>query len=660
VLASNAGPLDSSKAFLPFGPQPVGGDSLLIGSKEVFSKAGARARFDAEWIKLPGDAANITYGGTGNDTPPATLQYLSGGVWKNILTSVNIFNGITSQVSFPALQLIPADGAVEYDEAFEPFSNESSAGFVRLKLNSGFGHKEQQAALTRFLIAQAKNPDATAAPVEPYTPTLQSLQISYTASANTNLTATTDAAFNERTVRFFHLHPFGDAEQHAHLSNGATIYLLPQFRYVETPLDPGAGSGGGSLALQNQGEFYVGLEDVAAGQSLSILFQVLEGTTDPLILKPDDHVYFSYLANNTWKAIRRNLVSDSTRQLIQSGLIELAIPADATTTNTLLPAGFIWLRFSVEEAADAVCKLLAVSPQAALVTYQAGPLNSPDFPANPLPAGTISKLKEPRSAVKKVQQPYPSFQTGRGGETGQWFDIRVSERLRHKDRAITIWDYERLTLEAFPRIHKVKCLSHTKLVADPDHPGQLLYSELAPGHVLVITIPDLTNRNDANPLRPYTSADLLAGVRDYLQARTSCHAKVIAANPLFEELRMEFSVTLRKGHNDASFYRDQLQREITEYLTPWAFGSAADIQFGGKVYKSALINFVEERPYVDFLTDVKLFHKAGDTAVESGDLEEVTASTARSVLVSAPASHHNITVLLPGDALPVTEECNHA
>jgi hypothetical protein len=56
---------------------------------------------------------------------------------------------------------------------------------------------------------------------------------------------------------------------------------------------------------------------------------------------------------------------------------------------------------------------------------------------------------------------------------------------------------------------------------------------------------------------------------------------------------------------------------------------------------------LEELPFVDYLTDVQLFHKAGETAVESGDVEEVMASTARSILVSAATNKHLFTVLTP-------------
>ena len=38
---------------------------------------------------------------------------------------------------------------------------------------------------------------------------------------------------------------------------------------------------------------------------------------------------------------------------------------------------------------------------------------------------------------------------------------RISERLRHKNRAITSWDYEQIILENFPEVFKVKCLNST-------------------------------------------------------------------------------------------------------------------------------------------------------------------------------------------------------
>ena len=121
-------------------------------------------------------------------------------------------------------------------------------------------------------------------------------------------------------------------------------------------------------------------------------------------------------------------------------------------TTRLLPSGLFWIRAAVHERSDAVCRLQLVAAQAmeAVFTDRG---NSPSFSAKPLPAGTISKLDKPDAAVKSIAQPFASF-GGRGAESSQAFYTRISERLRHKDRAIDLWDYERLILEAFPQIYQ--------------------------------------------------------------------------------------------------------------------------------------------------------------------------------------------------------------
>ena len=43
---------------------------------------------------------------------------------------------------------------------------------------------------------------------------------------------------------------------------------------------------------------------------------------------------------------------------------------------------------------------------------------------------------------------------------------------------------------------------------------------------------------------------------------------------------------------------------------------------------------------MDFITDVFMYVKVDDVTNESADMDEINASTARSILVSAPASKH--------------------
>ncbi|NTW50755.1 MAG: hypothetical protein HGB19_13700, partial [Chlorobiales bacterium] len=263
-----------------------------------------------------------------------------------------------------------------------------------------------------------------------------------------------------------------------------------------------------------------------------------------------------------------------------------------------------------------------------------------DFLSAELPKGSITKLVTPDAAVKKVVQPYPTF-GGREKETADTFYMWVSERLRHKNRAITLWDYERLILEAFPQIYKVKCLNHTHY--EPGDGGKPIYREAAPGHVTIVTIPNLHNHNAIDPLRPYTNLGDLDLIKNFLEQHVSSFVRLHVYNPVFESIRVDFKVKFFAG-TDETFYKALLQTELVNFLSPWAFGEGKDISFGGKIYKSSLIDFVEEQPYVDYVTDFKLFHKIGEEP-ESSDTDEVSASKAISILVSAKAIDHKIEMI---------------
>lgn len=629
LLSSDAGVIDGSKAFQPFGSLPVAGNRLVIGNKEILSKRNNSLRLNIEWKGIETFSfSDLAYGTQpdGGQYPNVMIKQLVKGVWKSWGTVLELFSaGINKNTQLTPNGTPDPLTFCNYSTEYLAYSLSSVNGFIALELSEGFGHKSYQEALTAYLIDQSKETPTVTKPNEPYTPVIQSMYISYKAHSEVvELNHNVEQTFRQKPASLIHLYPFGDAEQHRFLSKQSFHYLWPQFRHTDEDGKP----------VLHEGEFYIGFENLAAKQAVSVLFQVMDGTADPTISKPEAHIQWSYLSGNQWKDFKKEEISDATMQLIQSGIIRFIIPANATTDNTILPAGYLWIKASVAEKTDAICKLISVDAQAAVVTFQ-DQGNAADFLSTALPASTISKLKQPQSAIKKISQPYSSF-GGRVLESNEAFYVRVSERLRHKARAITIWDYEHLILEAFPQIHKVKCLNHTKSV-------DAFYNEVLPGHVTIITIPDLRQRNDINPLKPYTSQAILKAIDAFLRKRISCHVKLHVVNPVFEEVQLKFKLKLAKGFDDFTVYSKRLQDEITSFLSPWAYAADASINFGGTVYKSVLINFIEERPYVDFITDVEMSHFAGDGTLIQIDNDEIIASSAKSILVSVPASKHQIT-----------------
>ena len=86
-------------------------------------------------------------------------------------------------------------------------------------------------------------------------------------------------------------------------------------------------------------------------------------------------------------------------------------------------------------------------------------------------------------------------------ERAEAFYGRVSERLRHKQRALTQWDYERIVLERFPEVYKAKCI-----------PAGLSGNGGQPGRVGLVVIPDIRNRFPFDPFEPKAPSDLLADI----------------------------------------------------------------------------------------------------------------------------------------------------
>ncbi len=707
-IFTQSGEVKPDKPFQPFGAVPEKGNFFIVGSDEVFQKKGAKFQFQVKWKGMLDWIGNMDFDWVNAFYPNVKFECLGNGNWNvpdfgaftpspNFPSPLNddtgevqVFFGTLEKTYFPAAKasLKPACVAgTHFDK--KTYATDSRNGFLKISLLGDFGHRLYQLTLTRYLMRVANNPDYTdtsktalanefynfdsngratpkpnmydddfvkifskAMPIEPYTPEIESLTLSYTAAVS----------LSDASTKVYWQTPFGyetpDTQrtsllltiQKPQLGTGLstfslfsnidlgqlltrTVYnLLPQYR--------------------DEGEFYIGLTGLKPPQNLSLLFQLAEGSANPTVKKPEKHVQWSYLSGNDWVDFKESEVSDATGQLTRSGIIRLSVPREATAGDTLiLPKGSHWIRATVANKSDAVCNIIAVQAQAARVTFD-NKNNADDFLAAQLPAGTIAKLRQPDAAVKKVEQPYPAF-GGRAREATEKFYTRVSERLRHKNRAISAWDYERLVLEAFPHIYKVKCLNHTHFEPN-DNGGSHIYNELAPGHVTFVAIPNLRNHNAIDPLRPYTSLGDLDLIQKFLAKLVSCFVKLHVHNPVFETVRVSFRVKFFPG-TDEAFHQKLLQQELVRFLSPWAFEAGQDVSFGGKIYKSSLIDFVEEQPYVDYVTDFQLFHPKNGQ--DGTDLEEVAASTAISILVSAAANEHTVTPIPASETAAQGVEC---
>lgn len=623
------GVADPSDSFMPFGATPRKGARWIIGSSELFSKPQASVSLKVFWAEtyneddyfLTNLASAYTIG----------FDYFKAGAWVEFTGfRVNSFQFLLadgtgqttdpSQLGFEATEatitvLDTGIAATDAQQVLEEpnFNKNATTGFMRMTLKNDFGHDRFIDKKTLRLIEASKegggkdpcdtgtyNYDAGNLPLTPYTPEIEAITLAYTSR-------------NVSIDEIWHVFPFGAAPRPA----------------VGPVLDP----------TPFEGALYLGIDALDPPESLALLVQVANGTGDPLLENPDLQSF--YLSQEAWQPFERRDIVDRTDNFAGSGLLAYGMPRAADPGAGLMPGPLHWLRIAAPQNAGAVNRILSVSAQAVRATF-ADDGNDPAFLEVPLPPETIGKLKVPDRAVKSVAQPYPSF-GGRGQEDLTAYHRRASERLRHKDRAVTIWDYEHLSLEAFPELYRVKALNTTEL----QRSGGVVVAdnEVSPGAVTLVAVPYTQGRAQLDPLRPYTDKATLAALDAHARRRQSPFVRFETANPKFEEIHVDLNVAFLPHITDLDFYRDQLQIELIAHLTPWQQAAGQGVEFGGIVYKSTIIDFVEELPYVDFLEDVRMYHRPSPDvpAWTKIDAEIARASTARSVLVSART--HEIEVL---------------
>lgn len=662
ILQNDFSMLDPAKPFQPFTNKPVLGSNFYIGSREVFQKKPDSLKLNLLWHKLPDNTNGFvdyyinyidSYLGAerSNSSFKINMSYLDDKAWIPLKSETQLFTDETGtglgNVLLPADKTvaihavdIASSTSIKRDEKLDEIKNydeSTQRGFMKLSLAvTDFGHSIFQRSYTKAVLVglevneneKGEKDYTDKLPNEPYTPEIKELSLNYISTESFELVKQSASEFKNRVDQFFHIHPFGVEE----IKTSNTInYLVPQ--------------------IEEEGSLFIGVKDISPPQSLSLLFKVSEGSSDPDL--PAQIVKWHYLKDNQWEQfLEADILVDSTNNLLKSGVISFSVSKTATSKNTILPSGFHWIKATVDNQSEAICDLISINSQAVTAKFK-NINNDPNHLAKPLAGKTISKLKKSSSSISNVLQPYSSV-GGQVVEKESKFYVRISERLRHKSRAITIWDYERLVLEKFPLIYKVKCLNHTKYVyasateatcENSSESDKGIFVEMAPGNVTLIVISNVRNINAIDPLKPRTNLNTLNEISSYISRICSENVNLFVMNPTYEEIELDFKVRFNK--QDIGYYKNQLNNDLKEFLAPWAYDSESDLVFGGKIHKSVILNFVEELEYVDFVTcfQMRLINK--DLGAKTGDLEIADATSSASILTSVKT--HMITGLETDD-----------
>jgi hypothetical protein len=442
---------------------------------------------------------------------------------------------------------------------------------------------------------------------EPYTPVLKSISVDY----NTEFEVKWNTPEPSIDGFCYHIEPFGfhlplpgkgDNDQQQNYQD--SIPFLPNY-YAE-------------------GTFFIGLSGLDLPQDISFLFQLAPGSANPD--KEPSQVQWSYLSEEVRKTIPKTtngdlqqarLLADHTDGLSHTGLIRLYLPEQASVAQHRMPSGLHWLRLQVESDVDSLCDAFMVATQGMKATW-IDPKVPSDHLTKPLPAQTITDPITRLDHLEELIQPFPSF-GGHLPESQDSLYIRFSERLRHKGRVLGVWDYERMVLTHFSEVYLAKAYPVKE----------------KPGNVQVVVIPDISKTALFDPFEPKLAVARLRVIQHFLKQRAPVFADIQVKNPRYYYLKIKVQVRFY-DQNLFHFYSKRLKKELSAFISPWRFDKNADIVIGGKISYFSIVNFIEHRPYVDFLAgptlELKERGKNGEWKVLQTAFDEET----KDILIKEP------------------------
>jgi len=640
IVQNDYGTLDPSIPFQPFGATPSIGSNFYIGHETIFSQKLDDLQIVLDWKDVPlldNGFAEYYQGYShiiNNQTFKVKLSALKDRKWipEDNKEVVHLFDDdeIVEDKEIMPINNIRVIENIDLNKINSHFkgvpkvnknnaySRISTNGFLRMEFAfppNGFGYNEYPELIKNQALQSIKKKAAIDTPINsPWIPTLNSISVNYESSILIDFNK--QARYNKSY--FYHIMPFGNNLVSEPV--GQDMSVLPIY-------DEGA-------------EVYIAISNFNIYENLSIFINI-----DNLASKAKDksEIEWRFLQNNQWITIyQKAILDDTTNDLTNSGIITFDFTEYDKSFfteknlfyNRILPSGFFYLSVKTNSDEAFINKINYIRCNGVSATFFNNE-NTSEHLEKGLPSNTILSFVEEHPDIKEITQAFPSF----GGETTESqrdFEIRVSERLRHKDRGISIWDYEHLVLQEFRDISKVICLNHT------DEKVQL-----NPGNVLMVVIPNIEVTAVKKTLEPRCSEIELQKIKDYLTNKISPFIRLTVRNPIYEQVQVKFEIKIREGYNPRH-YLHVANEDLKEFLNPWIKAdSTLQITAGDNVYAMHIVYFLEKQEYVDYVSNMSVFHIIGGNIVnlESASDNNVVLRPKTSISILVSAQEHVINII---------------
>jgi hypothetical protein len=625
TLSNSAGNLDTSIPFTPFGPVPVVGSFLRIQNPLILQKNVSQLNLNISWLGLPQGRGGFSGYFRAYPKPPENAAY------KALVTQNKKRVGTSEIQNQQIVELFETNGDFLASEKEIPVSldnfkfknqahladngpDETTALYIVLKSpDFAFGHQifpeiyaKSALKMSRF---RKKNIDL---PNQPFTPVIERFSVDYTNTSREVMLRKQEDSTSD--IKLIHLYPFGHIQVFPGPVNNRS-FLLPQ--------------------LNNKGNLFAGLNQVQPGNIVSLGFELVPAVYKHTVIhKPQ--VQWNYLLNNEWVPLGGLVLEDETNGLIRSGVVKIRIPETVQYNNTRLPEGKFWISAVYNDKETLNSRIKRVFTQAVAVTSTDESDQSVLTPGNEIKIKKISF--EAQKGILEITGPV-ALTLHQNTENEDLFYSRISEQLRHKNRVVTNWDVERIILDRFHQIEKVRVYGRNS------HPKELVKGS----NMQIVLVPKINVSDGAKLQNTKIDFNTLLEVKEYISQFVSPYLNIEVSNPVYEQLKVRCRVRFKNIHKNG-YYINLLNSELIGFLSPGVETDFLEKGFDESISKPEILNFIESRPYVDFVTEYSVLqlvevegnHKIIDTA-QIEKIHELRTISAYAILTSAP--EHQIEIV---------------
>ena len=627
-LYNDFGLLSTKKSYPLFGPTPLVNSNFIIGSNEIFSKPLDSLVIELNWDNLPPDFQAYYQQYNNYINPPSTESQWAIVRWFKKLFHISQqpsdqpFNNNYFKVDFSLLQngswnefdmnatcgigtsatvqpkgnnitlftedsdsgalinssifgypVVPGTSSSE-TEAGDPgiqnsalkFTDTSKWGFMKITLAGpgyGFGstlypNVISDIALQNALMVVNKEKKFLKPAAMPFVPELNSFSATYSASCQYTFNTTATGTY---PIQCFLYAPF---KNYTVYDSSAQIA-----DYTYTVDDSGASNSSSGVAMwppiNHTGYLFLEISNLLPSNALNLYFELARNYTNSVASNKADYYYIS---NSGWKGL--NLLSDGTNNFSCSGIIKVSVPDDISNAGVAMPGNNYWFCIAVKDDPASFSQTVLLETNG-FTARRTGNFTSTGT-APELAAGTITKPQTAIPQIAATTQPFPSF-GGKAAEDHTEMNLRVSNRLKTKDRAVSTEDYFRLINQEYDDIY------YSKPVFDPQSKSTGVY-----------VIRAFDNWTDPGAFLPMISTCKEEKISKFLNGRTSVFSNISVSNFDFQYVRVIATVLVADGLEPLTMQKN-IAQALDVFLSPWITSDGQQVTIDEEITGAQVADF---------------------------------------------------------------------